>query len=57
MEEFESKIMTEVAKGNLSAFREIVKSYQKPLMNFVSKYVGNRTMAEDIAQEVLTVMM
>lgn len=52
MEEFESKIMAQVAQGNLSSFREIVDRYQKPLMSFVSKFVGDKTMAEDIAQEV-----
>lgn len=52
MEEFESKIMAEVAKGNLSAFREIVERYQKPLLNFVSKFVSDKTMPEDISQEV-----
>ncbi|MBI5635280.1 MAG: RNA polymerase sigma factor [Nitrospirae bacterium] len=52
MEELESKIMIEVAKGNLSAFREIVERYQKPLMNFVTKFTGNKSMPEDIAQEV-----
>lgn len=52
MEEVESKIMIEVAKGNLSAFREIVELYQKPLMNFVFKFAGDKTNSEDIAQEV-----
>jgi len=52
MEEFESKIMVEVAKGDLSAFREIVERYQKPLMNFVTTFVGDKTTSEDIAQEV-----
>lgn len=52
MEEFEANIMAEVAKGNLSAFREIVEHYQKPLINFVSRFVNDKTMSEDIAQEV-----
>jgi len=52
MEEFESKIMVEVARGDLSAFREIVERYRIPLMSFVSKFVGDKTMSEDIAQEV-----
>jgi RNA polymerase sigma-70 factor (ECF subfamily) len=52
MNELEAKIMAEVAKGNLSAFREIVENYQKPLMNFVFKFVGDKTMSEDISQEV-----
>jgi len=52
MEEFESKILAEVAKGNLSAVREIVGRYQKPLLNFVSKFVSDKTTTEDISQEV-----
>lgn len=52
MDEFESKIMTEVAMGNLSAFREIVESYQNPLLNYIYRYTGDRATSEDIAQEV-----
>lgn len=35
--------MAEVAQGDLSAFREIVERYQNPLMNFVTKFVGDKT--------------
>ena len=52
MEEFESKIMAEIAKGDLSAFREIVERHQKPLLNYIYRYTGDRSTAEDIAQEV-----
>jgi len=52
MEEFETKIMAEVAKGNLSAFREIVERYQLPLLNYICRYTGDRASSEDIAQEV-----
>jgi RNA polymerase sigma-70 factor (ECF subfamily) len=52
MEEPEAKIMAAVAKGNFSAFRLIVERHHRPLINFVSKFVGDRAMAEDIAQEV-----
>ena len=52
MKELESKVMAEVAKGNLSAFREIVERYQNPLLNYVCRYTGDRAAAEDIAQEV-----
>jgi len=44
--------MAEVAKGDLSAFREIVEGYQNSLLNYVYRYTGDRTAAEDIAQEV-----
>jgi len=52
MEEFESSIMVEVAKGDLSAFREIVERYQNPLLNYIYRYTGDRATSEDIAQEV-----
>ena len=52
MENPEAKIMVEVAKGDLPAFREIVESYQKLLLNYIYKYTGDRASAEDIAQEV-----
>jgi len=52
MEEFESTIMAAIAKGNLSAFRELVESYQKPLLNYIYRYTGDRASSEDIAQEV-----
>lgn len=52
MEEFESTIMAAIAKGNLSAFRELVESYQKPLLNYIYRYTGDKATSEDIAQEV-----
>ena len=52
VEELESKIMVEVAKGDLSAFREIVERHQNPLLNYIYRYTGDRAAAEDIAQEV-----
>jgi RNA polymerase sigma-70 factor (ECF subfamily) len=52
MEEPEAKIMSEIAGGNISAFKEIVDLYQKPLINFIARFLGDKTTAEDIAQEV-----
>ena len=52
MDGSESKIMSEVAKGDLSAFREIVERYQNPLLNYIHRYTGDKATAEDIAQEV-----
>jgi RNA polymerase sigma-70 factor (ECF subfamily) len=52
MAEFELKIMSEVASGDLSAFREIVERHQDSLLNYIQRYTGDRTAAEDIAQEV-----
>jgi len=44
--------MIEVAEGNLAAFRLIVDRYQRPLLNFISRYLGDWAAAEDVAQEV-----
>jgi RNA polymerase sigma-70 factor (ECF subfamily) len=52
MKEPEAKIMSDIAQGDLSAFREIVERYQKPLLNYIYRYIGDRAAAEDIAQEV-----
>ncbi len=37
--------------GDEYAFNLLVKRYKDPLMNFVFRFVGNRTDAEDIVQE------
>jgi len=52
MDELGKKLISEVAKGNLSAFREIVECYQNSLLNYIYRYTGDRASAEDIAQEV-----
>ncbi len=52
MDKAEFKIMAEVAKGNLSAFREIVEQHQNSLLNYIHRYTGDRASSEDIAQEV-----
>jgi RNA polymerase sigma-70 factor (ECF subfamily) len=48
----EAGIMAEVAAGNISAFRGIVDCHQKPLINFISKYIVDKSAVEDVAQEV-----
>jgi RNA polymerase sigma-70 factor, ECF subfamily len=52
MNEPEAKIMTDVAGGDLSAFRIIVELHHKPLISFIARFTGDRDAAEDIAQEV-----
>lgn len=52
MEEREAKIMSEIAEGNLSAFKELVELYQRPIINFIVRFIGDKNEAEDIAQEV-----
>ena len=52
MEALETKIMAEVAEGNLSAFRTLVELHHKSLISFIARFTGDRDSAEDIAQEV-----
>ena len=52
MKEPESKIMIEVAGGDLAAFRTLVEHHHKPLISFIARFTGDRDSAEDIAQEV-----
>jgi RNA polymerase sigma-70 factor (ECF subfamily) len=52
MTEDDAQIMSEVAAGDLSAFRRIVERYQGSLINYIFRYIGDRAGAEDIAQEV-----
>jgi RNA polymerase sigma-70 factor (ECF subfamily) len=39
-------------RGDHQAFGSLVRRYQGPLLNFISRYLGDRCMAEDITQEV-----
>jgi len=39
-------------RGDMEAFESLVKRYQGPLLNFITRYVRDRSMAEDITQEV-----
>jgi len=38
-------------QGDIKAFNEIVRRYKDPLLNFVYRFLGNRTESEDIVQE------
>ena len=39
-------------RGDLDAFESLVKRYQSPLLNFITRYLGDRSAAEDLTQEV-----
>ena len=52
MVERDEQLMAAVAEGDLSAFRLIVERHQKPLISFISRYLGDRSAAEDVAQDV-----
>lgn len=40
-----------VGRGDTEAFESLVKRYQHPLLNFITRYLGDRAAAEDLTQE------
>ena len=45
------ELVEATGRGDQDAFEKLVKHYQGPLLNFVTRFAG-RTIAEDITQEV-----
>jgi RNA polymerase sigma-70 factor (ECF subfamily) len=45
-------LLDAIGRGDNEAFELLVKRYQHPLLNFIARYVGDRSTAEDITQEV-----
>ncbi|OGS20562.1 MAG: hypothetical protein A2252_09900 [Elusimicrobia bacterium RIFOXYA2_FULL_39_19] len=52
MENNDIELMLKVKTGDLSAFDLLLDSYEKPIINFIYRYIGSREDAEDLAQEV-----
>ena len=48
----DSRIVAEYLAGSMRAFDELVGRYQKRLLNFVFRTIGDRERAEDLVQEV-----
>lgn len=48
----DAKLMLEFARGNTSAFEQILKKYKRLVINIAYRFIQNRAEAEDIAQEV-----
>jgi len=48
----DTELMLRVKEGDEEAFRQIVKRYQKPILDLVFRYVGNQEDAEEVAQDV-----
>lgn len=48
----DAMLMLRVKGGDDAAFDEILKKYQKPLINFIYHFVNNRAEAEELAQDV-----
>ncbi|GAB4170258.1 MAG: sigma-70 family RNA polymerase sigma factor [Calditrichia bacterium] len=49
--ETDEQLIYRFQQGALDAFEELVRRYKDQLMNYVYRFVGNRTDAEDIVQE------
>lgn len=45
-----------IARGDEAAFDELVRKYQHSVFNTIHRYVGDRSAADDIAQEVFVIV-
>jgi RNA polymerase sigma-70 factor, ECF subfamily len=45
-------VLRKAQKGDERAFSLIVRAYERPVFNYVYRLVGDRTLAEDLTQEV-----
>lgn len=54
MQNYEEDIilMLKVKNADILAFEQIIKKYEKPVINTIYRFIGNRSRAEEIAQEV-----
>jgi RNA polymerase sigma-70 factor (ECF subfamily) len=48
----DSRVVAEYLAGSMRAFDELVARYQKRLLNFICRTIGDRERAEDLVQEV-----
>jgi RNA polymerase sigma-70 factor (ECF subfamily) len=47
----EEDLLRRCARGDAAAYRELVERVEKPLVNFILRFVGERHVAEDLFQE------
>lgn len=47
----EQDLLRGCARGDAAAYRELVERVEKPLVNFILRFVGERHVAEDLFQE------
>ena len=52
MAESDEKLMQRTGRGDLTAFGELFDRHQPALYAFLSRFLGNATLAEDVVQEV-----
>jgi RNA polymerase sigma-70 factor, ECF subfamily len=48
----EFELIKATARGDHEGFERLVRRYQDPLCNFITRYIGDRGAAEDVTQEV-----
>ena len=48
----DEELMFRYAAGDVAAFEEILNRHEKAVFNFIARFVGDRTVAEDLVQEV-----
>ncbi|MFH2010632.1 MAG: RNA polymerase sigma factor [bacterium] len=48
----DERLMMAYSQGDASAFEELLRRHQRPVLNFVFRFVGNRATAEDLVQDV-----
>src|SRR5262245_36878200 len=53
MSDRETQLMLEVKAGSKPAFQELYRLYEKPLANFLYRLCWNRSLVEDLLQEVM----
>ena len=51
MYEPEPAVVRAAAEGDVDSFAELVRGYQTPVYRFLRHFLGDATMAEDVAQE------
>ena len=47
----EARLVSEALAGSQSAFEQIVRRYQRPVISLIARMVGDRAIAEELAQE------
>jgi RNA polymerase sigma-70 factor (ECF subfamily) len=48
----DEELMLRYGGGDVAAFEELLRRHERAVFNFIARYVGDRTQAEDIVQEV-----
>ncbi len=50
-EQNDATLVSRTCEGDDDSFSELLRRYQRPVLNFVYRLLGNETEAEDVAQE------